>query len=116
MRKGDVTRDDSQRPFSAQQSVATLFQLVATLFLNTVPTLQRCVALKIVVANRPVKHHLGERFDDSLKILEFTRICMENHTSMTGLQKLFSHTNASNFRRPLQSLLSRYTAQNSQVT
>ena len=24
---------------------------------NIVPTLQRCVALKIVVANRPVQHH-----------------------------------------------------------
>ena len=28
----------------------------------------------------------------------------------------FSHTNASNFRRPLRSLLLRYTAENSQVT
>ena len=28
----------------------------------------------------------------------------------------FSHTNASNFRRPLQSLLLRYTAENAQVS
>ena len=28
----------------------------------------------------------------------------------------FSHTSASNFRRPLQSLLLRHTAENSQVT
>ena len=33
---------------------------------------------------------------------------MENHVSVTGWQKLLSHTNASNFRRPLQSLLLRY--------
>ena len=30
--KGDVTRDDSQRPFLAQHSVATLFRMVTTLF------------------------------------------------------------------------------------
>jgi len=47
-RKGDVTRDDSQRRFLEQHIVATLFQMVAS-----VPTLQRCVALEIVVANRP---------------------------------------------------------------
>ena len=29
---------------------------------NIVPTLQCCVALKIVVANRPVLHHLYEQF------------------------------------------------------
>ena len=29
---------------------------------------------------------------------------------------VFSHTNASNFRRPLQLLLLRYTAENSNVT
>ena len=32
---------------------------------------------------------LKERFNDSLKILEFTWICMENHASVTGWQKLF---------------------------
>ena len=29
-----------------------------------------------------------ERFNDSLKIVAFTRICMENHASVTGWQKL----------------------------
>ena len=38
--KGDVTRDDSQRRFLAQQSVATLFDIVSNSY-NTVPTLQR---------------------------------------------------------------------------
>ena len=33
---------------------------------------------------------------------------MENHLRVTGLQKLFPHTNPSNFRRPLQSLLLRF--------
>ena len=42
------------------------------------------------------------------KISEFTRICMENHGSVTGWQELFSHTNPSNFRQTLQSLLLRY--------
>ena len=46
--KGDVTRDDSQRRFLAQPSVATLFHGC-----NTVPTLQRGFALNIVVANSP---------------------------------------------------------------
>ena len=43
---------------------------------------------------------------------------MENPASVrTEWQKFFfPHTNASNFRRPLQSLLLRYTAENSQVT
>ena len=35
---------------------------------------------------------------------------------MTGWKELFSHTNPSNFHRPLQSLLLRYTAENLQVT
>ena len=32
---------------------------------------------------------IRERFNDSLKISKFTRICMENHSSMTGWQKSF---------------------------
>ena len=48
--KGDLTRDDSQRPFLAQHSVAAFFSNGY----NIVTALQRCVALKIVVANRPV--------------------------------------------------------------
>ena len=63
--KGNVTRDDSQRQFFAQHSVATLLrhcfeylQHCCDIVLNTcniVSTLQRCVAPNIVVvANRPV--------------------------------------------------------------
>ena len=60
---------------------------------------------------------LKQIFHDSLKTSKFTRICRENHSSVTGWQKLFfQHTNRSNFRRPLQSLLLRYTAENLQVT
>ena len=54
-------------------------------------------------------------FHDSLKISKFTMICMENHLSMPGWQKLFSHTNPSNFRQPLQSLPLRHMADNLQV-
>ena len=32
---------------------------------------------------------LKEMFHDSLKISKFTRICKENHSSVTGWQKLF---------------------------
>ena len=32
---------------------------------------------------------LKEIFHDSLKIPKFTRICMENHSSVSGWQKLF---------------------------
>ena len=32
---------------------------------------------------------LKEIFHDSLKISKFSRICMGNHSSMTGWQKLF---------------------------
>ena len=61
---------------------------------------------------------LKEIFHDSFENFEITRICMENHASVThGWQKLcISLTNASNLRRPLQSLLLRYTAETSQVT
>ena len=48
---GDVTRYDSQRLFLAQHSVAMLEQF-ATIRNNVAITLQSCVALKIVVANR----------------------------------------------------------------
>ena len=54
-----------------------------------------------------------EIFQHSLKISKFTRSCMENHSSVTGWQKLFSHTNSSN---AMQSLLLRYAAETLQVT
>ena len=52
--KGDVTRDDSQQRFLAQHCIATLLRHIVLNSYNIVPTLQRCVALKIVVANRLV--------------------------------------------------------------
>ena len=55
---GGVTRDDSQRRFLAKNNVATLllhcFEWLQHCY-NIVPTLQRCVVLKIVVANRLVQ-------------------------------------------------------------
>ena len=41
--------------------------------------------LKAIGALKCVK----ERFNDSLKFLEFRRICMENHANVTGWQNLF---------------------------
>ena len=35
---------------------------------------------------------LKEIFHESFENLEITRICIENHASVTGWQKLFSHT------------------------
>ena len=52
--KGDVTRDDTQRRFLAQHSLAMLENNVATIRNNIATMLQRCFALKIVVANRLV--------------------------------------------------------------
>ena len=42
----------------AQHSVATLLR---NCFGNIVPALQRCVALKIIVANCPVQHHIKQQ-------------------------------------------------------
>ena len=50
---------------------------------------------------------LQEVFHESFEIFEITRICMENHASMTVWQSCFSHTNASTFRPSLQSPLLR---------
>ena len=55
---------------------------------------------------------LNEIFQNSLKISKLTRICMENK----GGKSCFSHTNPSNFPRPLRSLFLRYTAEKSRVT
>ena len=41
---------------------------------------------------------------------------MENHSSVTGCKSCFSHTNPSNFRRSLKSLLLIYMAENLHVT
>ena len=62
--KGNVPQDDSQRRFLAQHRVATLFRMVATLFQHCFEWLQHCSNIaalcyaKIVVAYRPVQHHL----------------------------------------------------------
>ena len=49
--KGDVTRDDSQRRFLAQHSVATVFQSCQT---RSQQCCSAAVVIKIVVANCPV--------------------------------------------------------------
>ena len=59
---------------------------------------------------------LKEIFHDSSKISKFERVCMKNHSSMTGWQSCFSHTNPSNFLQPMQLLLLRYMAENLPVT
>ena len=50
--KGDVTPDDSHRRFLVQHSAA--MNSVAAIWNNVATMLQCCVAIKIVVANRPV--------------------------------------------------------------
>ena len=52
--KGDVTRDDSQRRFLAQHTVLQCWNNVVTIRKYVATMLKRCVALKIVVANRLV--------------------------------------------------------------
>ena len=69
-----------------------------------------CYELKVYLSPLMLK----EIFHNSFENFEITTICMENHTIVTGWQKFFSHTNASSFGRwLLQSLLLRYTAENS---
>ena len=51
--KGEVTRDDSQRRFLANTAPCCNVAVV-TIWNNIATMLQRCVAVKIVVANRPV--------------------------------------------------------------
>ena len=57
---------------------------------------------------------LKELFHDSFENLEIKRISMENHASVDG--KIFFSYESSTFLRPLQSLLLKYTAENSLVT
>ena len=56
---------------------------------------------------------LKEIFHDSFENFEITRICMENHASVTAWVAKSHTTNAANFRQLLQSPLLRYTAENS---
>ena len=55
--KGDVTRDDCNDDFKRNTALQHCCDIVSNGY-NIVPALQRCVAPKIVVANRPVQHHL----------------------------------------------------------
>ena len=55
LRKGDVTGNDTQRRFLAQHSTALqCWNNVASIRISITTMLKRCVALKIVVANRLV--------------------------------------------------------------
>ena len=59
---------------------------------------------------------LKEIFHDSLKIRNLQGFARKTIQAWLGGKSCFSPTNPSNFRRPLQSLLLRYTAENLQVT
>ena len=53
--KGYVTLDDLQHRFLTQHIISTLLRhCFESGICNIVPILQRCVAQKIVIANRPV--------------------------------------------------------------
>ena len=79
---GDVRQDDLQRRFLGQHSVATLLRRCFECY-NIVPTLQRCVALKIVVANhRTIKgdvtqEDLQRRFSMQHSVVTLLRNCFE---------------------------------------
>ena len=62
-----------------------IFKLSLNLFLTHLRDQMACYELKGDLS--PVM--LKEIFHDSLKISKFTRICVENHSSVTGWQKLF---------------------------
>ena len=62
-----------------------IFKLSLNLFLTHLRAQMACYELKGDLS--PVM--LKEKFHDSLKVSKFTRIRMENHSSVTGWQKLF---------------------------
>ena len=62
-----------------------IFKLSLNLFLTHLRDQMACYELKGDLS--PVM--LKEIFQDSLKTSKFTRISMENHSSVTGWQKLF---------------------------
>ena len=68
--KGDVTRDYSQRRFLAQHSVAMLEQC-CNYSKQCRNNVQRYVALKIVVANRLVQHHLNKQNNNFVRASRF---------------------------------------------
>ena len=59
---------------------------------------------------------LKETFHDSLENFKITRICVEIMQAWLEGKSCFSYKNASNFQQPLQSLLLKHMAGNSQVT
>ena len=71
VRKSDVTRDDWQRRFLAQRRVAMLKQCCNFSKPCGNNVKQRCVSLKVVVANRLV--YCTERIFDRLKIRTLRR-------------------------------------------
>ena len=56
--KGEVTRDDCNEDFKRNTALQHCSDIVSNGH-NIVPALQRCVALKIVVVNRPVYYHFN---------------------------------------------------------
>ena len=59
---------------------------------------------------------IKEMFHDSLKISKFTRICKENHSSVTGLQKLFFSYKSFLFSAAVAIAALGYMARNLQIT
>ena len=57
-----------------------------------------------------------EIFHDSFENFEITRICMENHASVTGWQKLFFSYKCFQLSAVVAIATLRYKAENSQVT
>ena len=62
-----------------------IFKLSLNLSLTHLRTQSACYELKGDLSRVMLK----EIFHDRLKISKFTRICIENHSSVTGWQKLF---------------------------
>ena len=90
--------------FSIQILVnSIIFKLSLNLSLPHLRAQIACYELKGDLSPKMLK----EIFHDSIANFEITRICVEKHARVTGWQ----NTNASNFRRPLQSLLLRYKAE-----
>ena len=81
-----LTNLNFQNCLSPPPSPSEIFKLLLNLSLTHLGAEIACYELKEQLLS-PVM--LKEIFHDSLKISKFTRICMENHSSVTGWQKLF---------------------------
>ena len=82
-----------------------MFKLSCNLFLTHLRAQILYYELKVDLS--PVM--LKEIFHDSFENFEITSICMENHASVTGWQKLFFSYKCFQLWRPLQSLLLRFS-------